>query len=111
MMILGVQVHIWLVMTLYFVTILPIGWWSRRRARNSEGYLVGNRRFGVFMMILHAFGAGTNPGDAAGVISRTVSNWGFRYLSLLAMAVRHAVLPADCPNHSPHATPDDGRFL
>ncbi len=73
-MILGVHVHIWLVMTLYFVTMLMIGWWSRRRARNSEGYLVGHRRFGVFMMVMHAFGAGTNPGDAAGVISRTVSN-------------------------------------
>ena len=74
MMILGVHIHIWLVMSLYFVTMLLIGWWSRRRARNSEGYLVGHRRFGVFMMIMHAFGAGTNPGDAAGVISRTVSH-------------------------------------
>ena len=71
-MILGVHIHIWIVITVYFVGMLGIGWWSRIRARNSEGYLVGNRRFGVFMMIMHAFGAGTNPGDAAGVISGTV---------------------------------------
>lgn len=73
-MILGVHVHIWIVIAIYFFGMLAIGWWSRVRARNSEGYLLGNRKFGVFMMIMHAFGAGTNPGDAAGVISRTVSN-------------------------------------
>ena len=54
-MILGVHVHIWIVIAIYFFGMLAIGWWSRVRARNSEGYLLGNRKFGVFMMIMHAF--------------------------------------------------------
>jgi len=70
---LGLDWVIWVVLVGYFITMIMIGWWSRRVADTQEGYLVGNRRFGVISMIMHAFGAGTNPGDAAGVISKTVA--------------------------------------
>ncbi len=73
MVFLGLDITIWVVLILYFAGVLVLGWWSKREVRNQEGYLVGNRRFGTAMMVMHAFGAGTNPGDVAGVVSRTVS--------------------------------------
>ncbi len=71
-MLLGFEYTIWVVLLVYLVAMLALGWWSRRRAASQSGYLMGDRRFGVPMMVMHAFGAGTNPGDAAGVISGSV---------------------------------------
>jgi len=73
MVFLGLDITIWIVLILYFAGVLLLGWWSKREVHSQEGYLVGNRRFGTAMMVMHAFGAGTNPGDVAGVVSRTVS--------------------------------------
>ena len=71
---LGLHYAIWIVLVLYFVGMLLMGWWSKRGAHSQEGYLLGNRQFGVPMMIMHAFGAGTHPGNVAGVMSEaTVS--------------------------------------
>jgi len=72
-MILGLHYAIWVVLAAYLAAMLLLGWWSKRRVGDSEGYLLGNRRFGTAMMAMHAFGAGTNPGDAAGTLSRTVA--------------------------------------
>ena len=72
-MLLGLEYVIWIILVAYFAGMLLLGWWSRRRAASQEGYLLGDRRFGVWMMIMHAFGAGTNPGDAAGVVSKTAA--------------------------------------
>jgi Na+/proline symporter len=52
--------------------MLLMGWWSKRGAHSQEGYLLGNRQFGTPMMIMHAFGAGTHPGNVAGVMSEGV---------------------------------------
>ncbi len=73
MVFLGLHVAVWVVLVVYFAGMLLMGWWSRRGIHDQEGYLLGNRRFGVWMMVMHAFGAGTNPGDVAGVVSKTVS--------------------------------------
>jgi len=73
MEILGLDYLIWLVLVLYFIGMLIIGWYCRRTAQSPEGYLLGNRKFGTKMMIMHAFGAGTNPSDITGTISKTVS--------------------------------------
>jgi solute:Na+ symporter, SSS family len=74
MVFLGLHVEIWIVLVLYLTGMLLMGWWSKRGIADQEGYLLGNRQFGVTMMVMHAFGAGTNPGDVAGVMSRTVSS-------------------------------------
>jgi len=74
MVFLGLHVEIWGVLVLYVSGMLLMGWWSKRGIADQEGYLLGNRQFGVTMMVMHAFGAGTNPGDVAGVMSRTVSS-------------------------------------
>ncbi len=69
---LGLHYAIWIVLAAYFAGMLLMGWWSKRGIHNQEGYLLGNRQFGVLMMIMHAFGAGTHPGNVAGVMSQAV---------------------------------------
>jgi Na+/proline symporter len=71
-MFLGLHYAIWIVLILYFAGMLLMGWWSKRGIHNQEGYLLGNRRFGWPMMVMHAFGAGTHPGNVAGVMSQGV---------------------------------------
>jgi Na+/proline symporter len=68
----GLRYEIWTILALYFAGMLLMGWWSKRRIHNQEGYLLGNRRFGWLMMVMHAFGAGTHPGNVAGVMSQAV---------------------------------------
>jgi len=70
---LGLHYAIWLVLVLYFAGMLVLGWFCKRGIKNPESYLLGNRKFGVWMMVMHAFGAGTNPSDTTGTISKTVS--------------------------------------
>ena len=69
---LGLHYAIWVVVALYFVGMLILGWASRRGIHSQEGYLLGNRQFGTTMMVMHAFGAGTHPGNVAGVMSEAV---------------------------------------
>jgi len=69
---LGLHYAIWIVLVFYFAGMLLMGWWSKRGTHSQEGYLLGNRQFGVPMMIMHAFGAGTHPGNVAGVMSAAV---------------------------------------
>jgi Na+/proline symporter len=69
---LGLHYAIWIVLILYFGGMLLMGWWSKRGIHNQEGYLLGNRQFGWPMMVMHAFGAGTHPGNVAGVMSQGV---------------------------------------
>ena len=68
----GLHYAIWIVLALYFAGMLLMGWWSKRGIGSQEGYLLGNRRFGWPMMVMHAFGAGTHPGNVAGVMSQAV---------------------------------------
>jgi Na+/proline symporter len=74
MYILGLHYAIWIVLVFYFAGMLLMGWWSKRGTHSQEGYLLGNRQFGVPMMIMHAFGAGTHPGNVAGVMSEAVDS-------------------------------------
>ncbi len=71
-MFLGLHYEIWIVLSLYFAGMLGLGWWSKRRVHDRAGYLLGERRFGVAMMTMHAFGAGTNPTDTTGTVSKSV---------------------------------------
>jgi Na+/proline symporter len=71
---LGLHYAIWIVLVLYFSGMLLMGWWSKRGIHNQEGYLLGNRQFGWPMMVMHAFGAGTHPGNVAGVMSQGVES-------------------------------------
>lgn len=71
---LGLHYAIWIVVVVYFAGMLALGWWSKHEAKGREGFLMGKRQFGVPMMVMHAFGAGTHPGDVTGVMSATVKS-------------------------------------
>jgi len=73
MEILGLDLIIWVILAVYFAGMLLIGWWSKRSSSSQSGYLLGGRRFGTSMMVMHAFGAGTNPTDTSGCISKSMS--------------------------------------
>ena len=73
MEILGLHWVIWAILTVYFAGMLAVGWRAKRSANSREGYLLGGRRFGTSMMVMHAFGAGTNPTDTSGCISKSMS--------------------------------------
>ena len=70
---LGLHGTIWIVLAVYLAGMLALGWWSKKGTKSREGYLLGNRRFSTFMMVMHSFGVGTHPGGVAGVVSKTVS--------------------------------------
>ena len=72
-MLLGLDAVIWVILVLYFAGMLLLGWWAKKGVHDQEGYLLGNRKFGVWMMIMHAFGAGTNPTDSSGCVSGSVA--------------------------------------
>ena len=71
--ILGLHYQIWIVLIVYFAGMLVLGWWSKSRAASHEGYLLGNRKFGTWSLVMHAFGAGTSPADVSGSFSRKVT--------------------------------------
>ena len=72
MEILGLNPAIWLVLAVYFAAMILMGWLARRRIHDQNSYLLGDRVFNIWYMVMHAFGAGTNPGDVAGVVSKSV---------------------------------------
>jgi len=72
-MFLGLDAVIWIILVLYFAGMLLMGWWAKKGIHDQEGYLLGNRKFGVWMMVMHAFGAGTNPTDTSGCVSGSVA--------------------------------------
>jgi len=49
-----------LVIVLYFAVIIGYGIWVTRRVKSSDGYFVGERKFGWWIMIAQAFGTGTH---------------------------------------------------
>ncbi len=69
---LGLNWSIWFVLVVYFAAMIMMGWFARRRIHDQDSYLLGNREFNIWFMVMHSFGAGTNPGDVAGVVSKTV---------------------------------------
>ncbi|MCH8193647.1 MAG: sodium:solute symporter family protein, partial [Planctomycetes bacterium] len=73
MHILSLHYLIWIVLIVYFAGMLVLGWRSKSRAASHEGYLLGNRKFGTWWLVMHAFGAGTSPADVSGSFSKTVT--------------------------------------
>ena len=71
MEILGLHPAIWVTLAAYFAAMILMGWVARKKVHDQDSYLLGGRVFGVWYMVMHAFGAGTNPGDVAGVVSKT----------------------------------------
>lgn len=51
----------------YLIGIMAAGLWAARKAKGVGGYFMGNRSFGKFFMVMHAFGTGTHTDQAVSV--------------------------------------------
>ena len=65
----GLHLLDWLVIAVYFVAIVLIGIWARRRSRDTEGFYQGHRSFGKSLIAFLNFGTMTDAGQTAGVTS------------------------------------------
>jgi Na+/proline symporter len=72
-MILGVSLADLIVVVLYFVVIVSLGLWTKRKVSTSGDYFMGNRRGSKLMMIMNALGAGTHTDQAIAVSGATYS--------------------------------------
>lgn len=66
---LGLHLVDWLVIVGYFLLMLAIGLWARRRVRNTSDFYQGGRSFGRTIMAFLNFGNITDAGQTAGVTS------------------------------------------
>lgn len=62
-----------LVIVFYLLAVTALGVWSGRRVSRSQDFFMP-RRFGKWMMIMHAFGTGTASDQAVTVASATARN-------------------------------------
>ncbi|MCH1502476.1 MAG: sodium:solute symporter family protein [Verrucomicrobiales bacterium] len=62
-----------LVIVLYLLGVTALGIWSGRRVSRSQDFFMP-RRFGKWMMIMHAFGTGTASDQAVTVAAATARN-------------------------------------
>ncbi|MDF1744823.1 MAG: sodium:solute symporter family protein [Gimesia sp.] len=68
---LGLHTADWIVLALYFVVILAIGFWSIKKVKDMTDFFMGGRRFGKIFMMFFAFGSGTSSEQAISVVAGT----------------------------------------
>ncbi len=66
---LGLHPVDWLVILLYFLAMIAIGLWARRRVRDTRDFYQGGRSFGRILMAFLNFGNMTDAGQVASVTS------------------------------------------
>ena len=71
---LGLAVIDLVVIVLYFVIVIGIGYWSMRRIKNQEDFFLGGRKFGKFIQTFAAFGQGTSADTCVGITTTTFTN-------------------------------------
>ena len=60
----------YIVLLVYFFTMIGIGIWAMRRVKNQEDYFMGGRGFGKLLQTFAAFGAGTGANEPV-IVGRT----------------------------------------
>jgi len=83
----GIQTTDVIVMIIYFMIMIGIGIYSRKRTKDQEGFFMGGRGFGKIIQTFAAFGAGTSADSPIGTARNivigglsgiwTVLNWLF----------------------------------
>ena len=68
-----------LAIVLYFVGILGYGIWLTKKVKNSDGYFVGERKFGWWIMMGQAFGTGTH---AENFVAQTGASFQFGFAAI-----------------------------
>ncbi len=83
----GLNIFDYIVMIFYFLLMIGIGYYSRKKSKDQEGYFMGSRGFGKILQTFAAFGAGTSADSPIGTVRNivvgglsgiwTVLNWLF----------------------------------
>ncbi len=69
----GLSLPDYLVIGVYFVVILLLGWRAGKRVRNSEDYFLGGRRFGKWIQTFAMFGQATSADSAVSATTMVAS--------------------------------------
>lgn len=70
----GLSIIDWVVIALYFLVVLYIGYWAMKRIKNQEDYFLGGRRFGKLVQVFAAFGQATSADSAVSSTTTTMAN-------------------------------------
>jgi SSS family solute:Na+ symporter len=63
----GLHLLDWLIIALYFVLMIAIGIWARKKILNTRDFYQGGRSFGKVLSVFLSFGSMTSSDQAAGV--------------------------------------------
>lgn len=74
-----------IVIALYFIILVFIGFWSMRRVKNQEDYFLGGRKFGKLIQVFAAFGQATSADTGPSVATTTMNNGASGIWSALMM--------------------------
>lgn len=85
-MIFGMTIIDIIVIAVYFAMVIWIGFWSSRRIKNQEDYLLGGRKFGKLIQTFASFGQATSADGPVGVATTTFRNGAAGIWSSLLMA-------------------------
>ncbi len=70
----GLDVIDLVVILVYFVTLVAIGFWCMKRIKNQEDFFLAGRSFGKLIQTFAAFGQGTSADTAVGTTTTTFTN-------------------------------------
>lgn len=70
----GLHITDIIVIALYFIVVIAIGFWASKRITNQEDYLLGGRRFGKLVQTFASFGQATSADGPVGVATTTFKN-------------------------------------
>jgi Na+/proline symporter len=69
----GIGIHNVIVLLVYLVGVTFLGAWAMRKVKNMGDFIMP-RRFGKWMLTMHAFGSGTHSDQAVSVASKSYTN-------------------------------------
>lgn len=69
----GLTIVDYIVILAYMVGITWVGMYAGRKVKTKDEYIIGDRKYGKFVMILHSFAASTSTSAIVGVASKTFS--------------------------------------
>lgn len=74
-----------IVILIYFIVLIFIGFWSMRRVKDQEDYFLGGRKFGKVIQMFAAFGQATSADTGPSVATTTMNNGASGIWSALMM--------------------------
>jgi len=70
----GLQIIDLIVIVVYFLVLIGIGFWAMRHIKSREDFFLGGRSFGKMIQIFASFGQATSVSNAVSTITTTMEN-------------------------------------